>query len=431
MAPRKTVLNCAPEQIGPRPGPPPSPRMPDFVPSWDWREVKDGQAIPKGLQVNMDMATGKKFAKWKGEKPLGEVISDAATHVYRYLECGAQLHPVETLLVYASLPFVLSSSLQDFFLANGVMQLSLFVLVVQLPLFFTGHMLYVDIGWPTGLVLLALNGLRLGTGFWLRRWLMCGCLLLHGGRMCIGAIIIFGQKSGWTFRFQADLPRYAFAKKRWTAAHGMPADTWGLKSQQDTLQQCWANAVLLAAPVALVTCNPSPELAVLEVIGWSLWLLAWVWENVADVQKHNFLQACRSQGASADAATKTKLKTAVIGMAPFNTRGYSLWTLCRHPNYFGEWLAWVGLTLAALPSAWALPASLEHKAMWIIILLLLPRFLYDCLVHWTGAGPAEHFSVRKRPQYKQYQQKVRCFFPFDLPIASHHRVARWPSHRRA
>lgn len=59
--------------------------------------------------------------------------------------------------------------------------------------------------------------------------------------------------------------------------------------------------------------------------------------------------------------------------------------------------------------------------------LRIPRLLYDCLVHWTGAGPAEHFSVKKRPSYSEYQSHVRCFFPFPLPFIDHHCLPGWPN----
>ena len=31
----------------------------------------------------------------------------------------------------------------------------------------------------------------------------------------------------------------------------------------------------------------------------------------------------------------------------------------------------------------------------------VPRMFYDCLVHWTGAAPAEHYSHLKRPAYSR------------------------------
>jgi steroid 5-alpha reductase family enzyme len=37
--------------------------------------------------------------------------------------------------------------------------------------------------------------------------------------------------------------------------------------------------------------------------------------------------------------------------------------------------------------------------------------MYTTLVYLTGAVPSEHYSAQKRPEYKQYQQTTRMFFP--------------------
>jgi steroid 5-alpha reductase family enzyme len=112
---------------------------------------------------------------------------------------------------------------------------------------------------------------------------------LHGGRMALGALVLFGSMTKYTYRFAADLPRYRFARVRWeSGADAMPARTWWIKAQHDTLQQCLANSVLLALPVLLAASNPDPRLAPLEVLGWAIWAAAWALENVADAQKLAF-----------------------------------------------------------------------------------------------------------------------------------------------
>ena len=50
-------------------------------------------------------------------------------------------------------------------------------------------------------------------------------------------------------------------------------------------------------------------------------------------------------------------------------------------------------------------------------MLLLPGagsisyVMYQCLVHYTGATPAEYFSSKSRPGYAQYQARVNMFIP--------------------
>jgi len=330
---------------------------------------------------------------------------------YHLVQVGARITPLESLLVYSLPLFFLMSHFREWFTWNLVCQFTLFVPVVQLPAFITGHMAYVDIGWPSGLVLLAYNATTLGDGYWVRRWVTCGCMFLHGGRMALGAVALF-----YPYRWKQDLPRYRYAKERFMGQDGMPASMWPLKMQHDTLQQAFANTTVLACPLMLCAFDKTPSVSMLEVAGWLLWVLCWLWENVADGQKMAFLAECR----------KSKSKTAVLGHEPFNGAEYNLWTLCRHPNYFGEWMAWNAFILMSLPSLMRLEESLVIKAGLGLTLWFTSRFFYDCLNYWTGAEPAEHFSVQKRELYKDYQKNTRVFFPFEMPFVDHCRVSGWP-----
>lgn len=364
-----------------------------------------------------------------------------------YFEIGGNLHRAEWLLIYFVFPCVVfwltPAPLQDLFRLNAVVQALVFIPLVQIPALITSQLIYVDIGWPTGLCCVALTALTSGTGWWLRRWVASSLLLVHGARMMVGAFFMFGSASKFTFRFSADLPRYQFARVRWEKEHGMPASHWWLKVQHDTMQQGLANATLLAAPIFLAASNPTEHLAPLEVCGWLIWLGGWLFENAADVQKLLFLAECKAKGKSiresnaTDAAAKAEavaaLKQSCLGMAPFAGSKYFCWTLCRHPNYFGEWCCWLGLVVAAIPSVFAV-CGVGDSGWWLVplvglMLAYVLRLFYDCLVWWTGAGPAEHFSGLKRPLYLEYQRTTRCFWPSVIPTLSgmhHYQEPGWP-----
>ncbi|CAJ1377687.1 unnamed protein product [Effrenium voratum] len=345
-------------------------------------------------------------------------------HCFNYFTIAGNLHPLESLLVYClALGVVFAPpELKDLFWTNCLVQLCIFLPFVQLPVALTGHMTYVDIGWPSGLVAIGVIALVCGTGDWWRRSLISACYLLHGGRMALGALVLFGQATKFTFRFQEDLPRYCYAKYKWTKIEGMPARMWWLKMQQETFGQGMSNCILLCLPAFLAAANPQPGLHLTECLGLATWLLGWIFESSADAQKLAFVaETKRLRYTGHPHACQSTL-----GMPPFEK--YFLWRWCRHPNYFGEWMAWLGLAVAAAPSLGQL-APKQFKAVWfcyLVALILIPRLLYDCLVHWTGAGPAEHFSVQKRPAYLQYQKEVRCFFPFPLPL-EHHCKPGWPT----
>merc|ERR1712193_107317 len=63
----------------------------------------------------------------------------------------------------------------------------------------------------------------------------------------------------------------------------------------------------------------------LDILGWSVWIAAFLFEVIADAQKSAFRQDSNNAGK-------------------FITTG--LWAYSRHPNYFGEISMWVGLCLS-------------------------------------------------------------------------------------
>jgi len=77
-----------------------------------------------------------------------------------------------------------------------------------------------------------------------------------------------------------------------------------------------------------------------------------------------------------------------------------LWGWSRHPNYFFEWLHWVGWAVIALGS--------PHG--WIAI--VVPVFLLILLFKVTGIPETEAQALRSRGEdYRRYQQEVSVFVP--------------------
>eukprot|EP00928_Gymnodinium_smaydae_P004652 TRINITY_DN11585_c0_g1_i1.p1 TRINITY_DN11585_c0_g1~~TRINITY_DN11585_c0_g1_i1.p1 ORF type:complete len:199 (-),score=21.01 TRINITY_DN11585_c0_g1_i1:124-720(-) len=179
---------------------------------------------------------------------------------YHVLQMGARLSPLEVLLAYLMPLLFLASSYRDWFLWNAVCQFALFVPVVCVPALITGHMAYVDIGWPCGLVILSINAYNFGDGLHFRRLITCGCMFLHGGRMLLGACVMF-----FPYRWKQDLPRYRYAKVRFEKKDGMDSSLWPLKIQHDTLQQAYANATVLACPLMLCAFDKAPDVALCEI----------------------------------------------------------------------------------------------------------------------------------------------------------------------
>jgi len=272
-------------------------------------------------------------------------------------------------------------------LVNGVAQLVLFAFVVCLPIWRTGRMSYVDIGWPWGLTVIGILTWIYGEGDSLRVAIVSIAYIFAGSRMGLGAIklLISGH-------LDKELPRYEFQKKRWSKA-GKTNTT--LAMQIEVILQGVAKAAFLAFPAFIIASNPREEISIFEFIGIVIWLASFIMESVADAQKLKFMRAMKKSGAHNTVCN--------IG----------LWQYSRHPNYFAEWMVWNALVIASIPSWLQLYPNMS-VIIFVLLgvgLLMISRIMYITLVTYTGAVPAEYYSVKKRPAYKDYQQTTNMFFP--------------------
>ena len=272
-------------------------------------------------------------------------------------------------------------------LVNGAAQLVLFAFVVCLPTWRTGRMSYVDIGWPWGLTVIGILTWIYGEGDNLRIAIVSIAYIFAGSRMGLGAIklLISGH-------LDRELPRYKFQKKRWSKTG---KTNTALAMQIEVIMQGVANAAYLAFPAFMIASNQSKEIFFFEIIGIIFWLASFIMESVADVQKLKFLRDMKKSGE----------RNAVCNIG--------LWQYSRHPNYFAEWMVWNALVIVSIPSWLQLYPNIS-----VIIFVLLgaglfmtSRVMYVTLVTYTGAVPAEYYSVQKRPAYKDYQQTTNMFFP--------------------
>ena len=280
-----------------------------------------------------------------------------------------------------------SNNFQSVALINGIGQLVLFLFVVCIPIWKTGRMSYVDIGWPWGVALIGLITYCQINAMTLSKTLVITAYILIGSRMGLGALKM------WSVGLlKKEFPRYEYQKIRWEKSN---KSNTGLAMQVEALSQGLANASFLAIPIFLISVSPSTQLSPLEIIGFTIFILSIVLETVADYQKLKFLKEMKHQNK--------QNMVCDIG----------LWKYTRHPNYFAEWMVWNGLIIASIPSFISLFDS-EALWLWIMIgvaLLYTSRIMYITLVYLTGAVPSEYYSAQKRPNYKKYQQSTNIFFP--------------------
>lgn len=197
-------------------------------------------------------------------------------------------------------------------------------------------------------------------------------------RLLLGALVAL-----WSLRLGTHLARrIAAAHPREDRRYAALRTAWGprLAVRMAGFFQLQALSVLvLAAPLFLAAADPAPRLGLPEIAGAILCLLALAGESVADFQLRRFQR--RAAGARAVCRD-------------------GLWRYSRHPNYFFEWLVWVGFAVFALGSPFG------------GLGLIAPALMFHLLRHVTGVPPTEAASLAARGDaYRAYQQSTNAFFP--------------------
>ena len=149
-----------------------------------------------------------------------------------------------------------------------------------------------------------------------------------------------------------------------------------------TIQGLWVTFTMAAALVAITT-TARKELDIFALIGFLVWVFGFGIEVTADTQKSRF---------SANPDNKGK----------FIQTG--LWSRSRHPNYFGEIVLWIGITIIALP--------LLQGWQWIA--LISPIFVTLLLTRISGVPLLEKKADQKwggQADYEAYKKNTPVLIP--------------------
>ena len=172
---------------------------------------------------------------------------------------------------------------------------------------------------------------------------------------------------------------------------GFKSNTFSI--QYEILLQCFANVTFLAIPALLISNNSYESFSLLEISGLHLWVVFFITEHIADLQKKEFLVKAKKQN----------LKNQVCDVG--------LWKYSRHPNYFSEWMLWNSLIISSIFSLLHYNDQTIFFFGMILSLVYISILMYQTLVYLTGAVPSEYYSAKKRPDYFKYKENTNMFFP--------------------
>ncbi|KAM0681307.1 hypothetical protein GINT2_000506 [Glugoides intestinalis] len=193
------------------------------------------------------------------------------------------------------------------------------------------------------------------------------------------AILIWSIRLGW-FLFSR-ISKNNGIDHRFTSIKSHPASflfAW-------CLQGLWVFTTLLAA-LLIHQGEDNFEMSWINYIGIFLWVLGFSIEVVADMQKNIF-----------KATQKNKEKWISTG----------LWSISRHPNYFGEILLWIGIALICIQDI-----SLKKRTAFLFI---SPAFVAFLLIFISGVPILEEIADKKfgeNPEYMAYKRKTPVLVPY-------------------
>lgn len=229
----------------------------------------------------------------------------------------------------------------------------------------SGNAGIVDLFWSAGFMLLSFFVFAFASGYFWRKLAFASIVSIWSARLT------FHLVSRFLRHWPEEDPRYTKLKN----------DCRGNLNFMLFYVFLWQGLImaLMILPVIAASCDSSGSLRLVECLGLALSLLSLLAESVADRQLTKF----KSESGGSETVCRS-----------------GLWKYSRHPNYFFEWLFWLGVFIAASFSPGALYCA------------FVPLMYLHLLLNVTGVKPAEEHSLKVRGEaYRVYQEETSAFFP--------------------
>jgi steroid 5-alpha reductase family enzyme len=223
----------------------------------------------------------------------------------------------------------------------------------------------VDVGWAAGLGLLAGYYAYAGPGYPARKYAIAA--MAGAWSLRLAGYLLFARVLG-----HPEEGRYVQLRQEWKT--NLPLRFLLFFEFQALLD------LVLSLPFLLACLDTRAALGPFEKIGAAIWMIGMLGEATADAQLNAFKKNPANKG-----------KTCRAG----------LWNYSRHPNYFFEWMIWVGYAVFAIASPWG----------WLG--LLSAALILYFLLGLTGIPATEAQALRSRgDEYREYQRSTSAFIPW-------------------
>jgi steroid 5-alpha reductase family enzyme len=223
----------------------------------------------------------------------------------------------------------------------------------------------VDLFWSLSAILIAWVYFLTGDGFFFKKLLLALLVTLWAGRLL--TILYQRYCSG------IEDPRYVELRQQWGG------DRSGALFLMLFLFQGFI-ILALSLPWLIIGHSSEATWSGWEFGGLLIFAIGVIGEALADLQLRNF----KSDPANSNGVCNV-----------------GLWYFSRHPNYFFEWIVWVGFAMMAFGTS----------AGWLA--LFSPLLMLILLLKISGIPPTEaHLLNKYGDSYRAYRETTSAFFPW-------------------
>jgi steroid 5-alpha reductase family enzyme len=218
-----------------------------------------------------------------------------------------------------------------------------------------------DIFWGLGFLQVTIHSLIISSTFFISQIILLILILLWSLRI---SFYILSKK----IIKKGEDPRYVIWRKTWKYFY--------LRSFFQVYMIQGFLLLIIAIPIFLINYSP-PDLNFLTLTGLVISSLGLIYETIADLQLRSFV---KNKGL--------KIKEKIMKKG--------LWRYSRHPNYFGESLFWLGISIIAFQ---------------ISFLTLLSWTLITILLRFVSGVPLAEARYKDNKEFMKYKKTTPPMFP--------------------
>lgn len=193
----------------------------------------------------------------------------------------------------------------------------------------------------------------------------------------------------WATRLAYHIGTRHFAKSKEDKRYARWREEWTWVRTRSFFQVFALQAVLmvvLLSPVIVFVFNPGDVPLWQVLLGVWLWLVGFTFEVVGDWQLAQFLRTPSRYG---------------LKKGDLMTKG--VWSITRHPNYFGEICMWWGIFIIMLHSL----------NVWQLVPAIIGPAIFTYIIYYvSGVKLTEHYWAQEfSEQFKKYKQATPILIP--------------------